>query len=94
MNDKNGPVPLDAAVPATGGKKLYIKLAGINQLVTVMNPYHVLAEKGCNPWANNLAVMPACLAESMTAKAVPMNVAIAFLLACQKLLERGAGPCQ
>ena len=94
LDDKNGPLDLHSAVPATGGKKLYMKFAGINQRVTVMNPYHVLAAKGYHPWMNNLSVIPTRLAETMTAKAVPMNVASAFLLARQKLLECGAGPCQ
>jgi hypothetical protein len=94
LHDKNGPVHLGPSVPGTGGKKLYMKIAGSNQRVTLMNPWHVLAAKGYKPWTNNLAVMPACLAESMTDKAVPMNVVIAFVLASQNVLARGAGPCQ
>jgi hypothetical protein len=34
----------------------------------------------------NLAVMPTLLAETLAAKAVPMNVVLAFLLTCQKLI--------
>ena len=52
----------------------------------MLNPYHVLAAKGYIPHAYNLAVMPTFLAETMVAKAVPMNVVIAFLLTCQKLI--------
>ena len=83
LNDKTGPLHLDASVPGTGGRKLYVTLAGTS---SVLNPYHVLAAKGYIPHAYNLAVMPTFLAETMTARAVPMNVVIAFLLTCQKLI--------
>jgi hypothetical protein len=82
LHDKNGPLHLDASVPGTGGRKLYIKLGGTS---LVLNPYHVLATKGYGPQAYNLAVMPTFLAETLAAKAVPMNVVLAFLLTCQKL---------
>ena len=84
LNDKNGPVHLDASVPGTGGTKLYMNIAAGTS--TVMNPYHVLATKGYAPRAYNLSVMPARLAETMAANAVPMNVVFAFLLTCQKLI--------
>jgi hypothetical protein len=83
LHDKNGPLHLDASVPGTGGKKLYIKLDGTS---FVLNPYHVLAAKGYGPQVYNLAVMPTLLAETLAAKAVPMNVVLAFLLTCQKLI--------
>jgi hypothetical protein len=87
LDDKNGPLDLYSALPATGGKKLYMQFGGgINQRVTFMNPYHVLAAKGYQPCTSNLSVLPTRLAETMTAKAVPMNVVIAFLLACQVVL--------
>ena len=85
LNDKNVPVHLDASVPGTGGTKVYMNIAAGTS--TVMNPYHVLATKGYAPSAYNLSVMPARLAETMVANAVPMHVVVlAFLLTCQKLI--------
>jgi hypothetical protein len=84
LNDTKGPVHLDASLPGTHGTKLYMDLAAGTS--TVMNPYHVLAAKGYDPNAYNLSVMPSRLANTMAENAVPMNVVIAFLLTCQKLI--------
>jgi hypothetical protein len=54
---------------------------------TVMNPYHVLAVKGYDTNAYNLSVMPSRLADTMAETAVPMNVVIAFIITCQKLID-------
>jgi hypothetical protein len=84
LNDKNGPVHLDASVPGTSGTKLYMDLTAGK--CTVMNPYHVLAAKGYTVNAYNLSVMPSRLADTMAENAVPMNVVLAFILTCQKLM--------
>jgi hypothetical protein len=84
LNDKNGPVHLDASVPSTCGTKLYMDLT-LGKF-TVMNPYHVLAAKGYKVQAYNLSVMPSRHADTMAETAVPMNVVLAFLLTCQKLM--------
>jgi hypothetical protein len=51
-----------------------------------MNPYHVLAANGYTVNAYNLSVMPSRLADTMAENAVPMNVVLAFILTCQKLM--------
>ena len=78
-------VHLDATLPDSRGKKLYVHQGG--QQAIVLHPYQVLSAIGYSPDAvHNVAVATASAAELIVTKAIPFNVVFSCFMACAKVL--------
>ena len=85
LSRKHDPVHLDATLPDSRGKKLYVRESG--KLAIVLSPYHVLSAFGYSPAVHNIAVASFSTAELVATKAIPFNVVFSGFLACAKVLR-------
>ena len=85
VNKQKTPVRVDATIPDTSGKKLYMHRS--SKKAIVLNPYHVLSTLGYIPMLHNLALRAPATADAASKKALPCTLVFACLLACSKALS-------